>query len=75
MVSSRWYVILWNGGGKTLTVKMARSVGFTRILADAHIFESREAAWKVCRTSGSRRAVPECEEVVMRYLTQEAFGG
>lgn len=71
----KWYVVMWNEGGKSLHAKLRRTAGFTRNLLEAETYPTREAAWKACRTSGSSRAVPECEEVVVRYLTQQEFTG
>lgn len=71
----KWYVVMWNEGGKSLHAKCRGKYGFTRNLLEAETYPTREAAWKACRTSGSNRAVPECEEVVVRYLTQKEFTG
>ena len=72
----KWYVIRWMKGGTTLVVTLAGKVGFTSDLRQAAVYDSREEATKACKRSGwTRRSVPECEEVVMRYLTQQEISG
>jgi hypothetical protein len=62
---------LWRGGGKKLWV-LHKQAGFTGDLRYAAAsYATREEAWKVC----AGREVPEREEVVVRYLTQQEITG
>lgn len=73
--SSRWYVVMWMEGGKKLML-CHRKYGLTSDLRfAAPSFATREEAWQACGKTGVTRAVPEREEVVMRYLIQQEIIG